>query len=82
MNLTDSITSPDNGETWDFNCPKTDGSCGDNGIGFTSTGWPSAKVAKARGRQHFDEHEGNGVAQSLDDFRTEHNLTPEGKVSS
>lgn len=76
MNLTESISSPDNGETWDFQCPNTDKSCGDpdTGIGFTSTGWPSPKLAKARGKQHFFEHTDFVKSQELDDFRAEHGL--------
>jgi hypothetical protein len=42
--------------------------------GFASSGWPQRKHANARWQQHKDEHEGNGVTQSLDDFRREHGL--------
>ena len=59
---------------WDFSCPGVQGSpCGDE-VPFASTGWPSKKVALARGQEHFDEHKGDGVMSSLDDFRTKHKL--------
>ena len=54
---------------WDFQCPVTDGSCGADGVGFRSTGWPRKADAVARGQQHVAEHKGEGVAQTLDDFR-------------
>ena len=57
---------------WDFACQQCP---------FTSTGWPSKKVASARASQHFDEHLGGIAMASLDEFRTEQGLTSEGKVS-
>ncbi len=70
-----SVSTADDGETWDFACPVTTG-CGDvGGAGFTSTGWPTKKAATARGRQHFDEHKGRGPAQTLEDFRRDQGLT-------
>lgn len=71
--LDESVSKGDG--AWDFRCPVTDGSCGTNGVGFTSTGWPTKETALARGAQHFAEHKGEGVSQSLEDFRAEHGLT-------
>jgi hypothetical protein len=75
--LDQSVSSPDEGATWDFVCPVYIG-CGDptpGGIGFTSKGWPTKKVALARGRQHFDEHKGLGVSPPLHRFRIDQGLT-------
>ena len=72
------------GDTWSFACPGVKGSgCGDNGMPFTSSGWPTKKAATARGRQHFDEHKGLGVSQSLDEFRKDQGLVvnDDGSVS-
>lgn len=68
--LEDAVTEGPDG--WDFACPLTDGSCG---AGFTSTGWPTKKIAVARGRGHMDEHQGKSAGQSLEDFRAEHGVT-------
>jgi len=57
---------------WDYACPQCP---------FTSTGWPSKKVAAARGGQHADEHLGGIAMSSLDEFRTEQGLNSEGKVT-
>lgn len=86
MKILDDSVNPGEGDTWDFQCPGITGSkCGDPAAGafFASTGWPTKKVALARGRQHFDEHKGLGVAQSLEDFRRDHNLVvnDDGTVS-
>lgn len=64
-------------DTWAFQCPGIQGSpCGDPGTGrpFHSSGWPTKKIAQARGAQHFAEHKGEGTAASLDEFRAEHGL--------
>lgn len=64
-------------ETWTFHCPGIDGSpCGDPGTGqpFVSSGWPTKKVANARGTQHLDEHKGGVPMPELDEFRAEHGL--------
>ncbi len=52
--------------TWDFACPGVQGSpCGDLGVAFTSTGWPTKATAAARGQQHFDEHKlGAAIAEA------------------
>jgi hypothetical protein len=72
--LTRSVTRADDG-TWGFQCPGVAGStCGNPGAPFSSTGWPEKKHATARGRQHFDEHLGHGVTQSLEEFRAAHGL--------
>jgi hypothetical protein len=82
--LDESVTSTDDGTTWDFQCPGVAGSrCGTvDGPPFTSTGWPSKKTALARGQEHFDEHKGNGPARTLEEFRKAHGLTvdPDGAV--
>lgn len=81
--LSKSVTAGD-GDTWDFQCPGIQGSpCGDAGIPFASTGWPTKKAATARGQQHFDEHKGLGVSQSLEEFRKDQGLVvnDDGSVS-
>jgi hypothetical protein len=62
--------------TWDFVCPVS--GCDP----FRSTGWPTKKLAVARGRGHLDEHEGKSTGQSLEDFRAEHgvSVTADGKA--
>jgi hypothetical protein len=71
--LRDAVTGSDeNG--WDFACPVTDGSCGDAGVGFTSTGWPTRKVAEARGQEHFYDHSEQVPMSALEDFHAKHNL--------
>ena len=69
--LDDSVKEVDG--AWTFICPVTSG-CGDVDGGFVSSGWPTKKVAKARGQQHFDEHKGLGLSRSLEEFRREHGL--------
>jgi hypothetical protein len=88
--LDDSVTQGDGG--WDFTCPAPPGTCGDPGTGvpFTSTGWPTKKIAQARAGQHLDEHlEGvaakaenrpvdpSKIMSDLDAFRAKH-LNPDG----
>lgn len=70
-----SVTQHEDG-TWGFQCPGVQGSpCGvPGGPGFASTGWPDREHAVDRGRQHFDEHKGLGVAQELAEFRAERGL--------
>jgi hypothetical protein len=82
----DNAVSSGDGETWDFRCPGLAGSvCGDpaTGVPFHSTGWPTKKAAKARGAQHFAEHKGEGVTQSLHEFRRDQGLVvnDDGSVS-
>lgn len=73
--LEDAVTTPDDGGSWDFRCPVNTG-CGEpGGAGFESTGWPTRKVALARGQQHFYEHTELAPMQSLDDFRRDQGLT-------
>lgn len=74
--LDKAVTKADDG-TWGFECPGVQGDpCGQiGGIGFASTGWPGKEYARARGRQHFDEHKGLGVTPELAVFRAEHGLT-------
>jgi hypothetical protein len=75
--LDDSVKQGDDG--WDFTCPAPPGTCGDPNTGapFTSTGWPTKKIAQARASQHLDEHLGKGVMPDLDAFRAKH-LNPDG----
>jgi len=71
--LEQSVTQADAG--WDFTCPGVAGSaCGDRGVPFTSTGWPTKTTALARGREHFDDHLGIAPMSTLEDFRAEHGL--------
>ena len=81
-----SVTKADD-DTWTFQCPGIQGSpCGDLATGqpFVSSGWPSKKVAAARGAQHFDEHKGVGLMQELGEFRRDQGLVvnPDGSVGS
>lgn len=61
--------SPNLDGGWDLQCPVTDGSCGSDGVGFRSTGWPRKGDAVARMEQHIAEHKGGPATQSLDEFR-------------
>lgn len=75
--LSKAITRNEDETTWDFACPGIKGSpCGDaaSGAPFVSTGWPTKATAEARGQQHFDEHKGISVMQTLEDFRAEQGL--------
>lgn len=73
--LEDAVFSPDDGATWTFLCPVTNG-CGEpEGRGFLSEGWPTRKVALARGQQHFDEHKDLDPMPELAVFRAEHGLS-------
>lgn len=78
--LDDSVTQGPDG--WDFTCPAASGCGVPGGAPFTSTGWPTKKIAQARAGQHLDEHIGQGVMPSLDEFRAEHGLNPDGSVAS
>jgi hypothetical protein len=74
--LEKSVAKNDDG-TWDFRCPgPVDSLCGvPGGERFKSTGWPSKKVALARGQQHFDEHRGKKAMPQMHHFMAEHGLT-------
>lgn len=74
--LEDSVSSPDSGATWDFQCPGIAFSrCGaDDGPPFSSVGWPTKKVALARSQEHFDDHKGIAPTSTLEDFRAKHGL--------
>lgn len=75
--LDEAVTSTDDGETWDFRCPGIDGSpCGDPATGqpFSTIGWPTKKIAQARGAEHFAEHKGHGLMSTIEDFRAAHGL--------
>lgn len=78
--LDQSVTEGEGG--WDFQCPGVSGQpCGDAGVGFRSTGWPTKKAAAARGEQHFAEHKGDGAMQTLEDFRRDQGLVVNGDGS-
>ena len=66
-----SDVNPNNGG-WDFQCPQCK---------FTSTGWPLKKIATARGEHHVAEHAHGTLMPSLDAFRAEHNLNPDGSAA-
>lgn len=75
--LQDSVSSPDDGQTWEFQCPGIANSrCGNTETGqpFLSTGWPTKKTALARGQEHFDEHKGIATTTTMEDFMTKHGL--------
>lgn len=76
--LLDSAVTRAADDSWTFQCPGVQGSpCGDpGGQPFHSDGWPSRKVAAARGEQHFEEHRTGKPMATLDDFRAEHGLVP------
>lgn len=79
--LDQAVTQAKDG-TWGFVCPVNDGTCGvfgDNSKSFTSTEWPSRKVAMARGAEHFADHKGEGAMSSLDEFRKKHGLQVDAK---
>lgn len=65
------IESPSPG-SWDYECPR---------CGFTSRQWPTKAIAKARAAQHTAEHDGGPITASLDDFRAQHGLNPDGSVA-
>lgn len=76
--LKDAVTRADD-DSWTFQCPGVDQSaCGDPNTGqpFHSSGWPTARVAEARGQQHLDEHTNLRSMPDLDEFRAEHGLVP------
>lgn len=72
----DAAVTQETDDSWSFQCPGVEGSpCGESGgRPFHSSGWPTKKVASARGVQHFDEHTSGEAAPSLDEFRAEHGL--------
>jgi hypothetical protein len=55
--LDQAVTQESDG-SWTFQCPGVVGApChGVSGQPFSSSGWPTKKVAAARGAQHFTEH--------------------------
>lgn len=64
------VAKADDG-SWTYQCPGVPGDpCGP----FTSAGWPTRKVAEARGEQHARAHSHLEPTPSLDDFRAEHGL--------
>lgn len=69
-----SVTKADD-DTWTFQCPGVVGSlCGpSDGPTFSSSGWPTKKLAMARGAQHFEDHKGTPMPE-LAEFRKEHGL--------
>lgn len=72
--LTEAVTETDDGR-FDFACPGfRDSRCGDNGIPFTSTGWPSRETAELRGLEHFDDHRGIAPMTELAEFRARHGV--------
>jgi hypothetical protein len=64
--LDDSVTQAKEG-TWTFQCPGVQGSkCGDDGVPFRSTEWPTREVAAARGLEHFNDHKlGEEIAAAI-----------------
>lgn len=65
--------------SWTYQCPGGKPSlCGDPQTGqpFVSSGWPSRKVAEARGQQHQDDHAGVAPMPELHEFRAQHGLMP------
>lgn len=83
--LLDQAVTQNSDDGWDFHCPGIQGSaCGDVGVPFSSTGWPTKKAALARGQQHFDDHKGIAPMQELAEFRRDQGLVvnPDGTVGS
>lgn len=81
--VTDAVTESEDG-TFAFNCPVTDGSCGDRDkkVPFNTSGWPTAEIALARAEEHVQDHLGVAPMSTLEDFRAKHGLTvtPDGKA--
>lgn len=75
-NIADTVTKMDDG-TFAFRCPSPDG-CGadsaDPESRWISSGWPSAKIAQARGLQHIREHVEGTLMQDIDEFRVEQGM--------
>ena len=74
----------DDSGTHTFTRPVMAGQAGE--CGFVSSGWQTAKLAKARGQEHFDEHKTGEPAGELVEFRSKHGLDgasrlPEGTVT-
>jgi hypothetical protein len=86
MSLLDKcVTKADDG-TWTFQCPGVKGDrCAPidgDAPGWRSSGWPTKKLALARGREHFDEHRGLGAASSLEEFRAKHGLVVDDQTGA
>lgn len=77
--LDKAVSAADDG-TYGFTCPVTDGSCGADGVPFTSTEWPTKKAAAARLQQHIDDHRGTAPMQTLEDFREAQGLVENNGV--
>lgn len=71
--VADAVQEGDSG--WDFVCPITDGTCGSEGVPFTSRQWPTKATARARLDEHIAEHKGEGTMSSLEEFRDKHGLS-------
>lgn len=68
-----SVNKNDQG-SWDFVCDEPRG-CGiPGGTPFPSTGWPTKKIAEARGAQHKREHQEGVPMPELAEFRREHGI--------
>jgi hypothetical protein len=71
-------TKADDG-SWTYTCPGYPfDACGGNDLpSFVSSGWPTKKVAEARGAQHEAEHDdptNQTTMPELSAFREEHGL--------
>jgi hypothetical protein len=74
-------TSKQSDDTWTYACPGYPADpCGGNDLpSFQSSGWPTKKIAEARGAQHIAEHEdptNQSPMPELHVFRQEHGLAP------
>jgi hypothetical protein len=43
---------------------------------WTTSGWPTAEIAQARGLQHINEHVNKEPMQDLDEFRVSQGMAP------
>lgn len=71
------VTKAEDG-SWTYTCPGYPfDACGGDLPSFTSSGWPTKKIAEARGAQHEAEHDdptNQTRMQELEEFRQAHGL--------
>lgn len=78
-NISDTVSEADNG-LFTFTCPAESG-CGSKGMSFTSSDWPTSKIAEARGIQHLAEHVNQVPMQDLEEFKVEHGVAQAAPIT-
>lgn len=83
--LKKSVSQDADADTFGFKCPGIEGSrsCPPGGDDtWSTTGWPSKKLASERGREHLTEHKTGVAMPSLEEFRDGQGLgvKPDGSV--